>query len=190
MRTFRHKVAATNPNVSASALPRQVTWGRLRVAAGNRGHHRGCVVQSPRRLVAEPRVRHAANEKGCRTLMVSRLRRNSFSSRSSGSPVVRLPQPPVMAKHKDSRKAGRLDNQKKRHRHGHNNFGVNDTSGSGTRSSGAAFFSTFPPVACAVLSALVIRRAEGGHLNPSLGQRPRNANRIPNQALKARFTTE
>ncbi|HZJ37874.1 MAG TPA: hypothetical protein VFD18_01785, partial [Chthoniobacterales bacterium] len=57
-------------------------------------------------------------------LMVSRLRRNSASSnssRSSGSSVVRLPQP-IVARHKDSQKAGRGDNQKKRQRHGHNNL--------------------------------------------------------------------
>jgi hypothetical protein len=55
--------------------------------------------------------------------MVSRLRRNSASSRSSGSRVARLLQP-ITARHRDSRKAERLNNQKKRHRHGHNNFGA------------------------------------------------------------------
>jgi hypothetical protein len=85
--------------------------------------------------------------------MVSRLRRNSASSRNSGSRVGRLLQP-ITARHKDSRKAGRLNNQKKRHRHGHNNFGANNTSGSGTKNSGAAFLYALPAVACAVLSAL------------------------------------
>jgi hypothetical protein len=74
--------------------------------------------RSRRLLVAEPRVRRAANEKGRRAPMVSRLRRNSSSSRSSGR-VARLPQP-IAARHKDSQKAGDRDNQKKRHSHGHN----------------------------------------------------------------------
>jgi hypothetical protein len=60
--------------------------------------------------------------------MASRLRRNSASGHSSDSKVAPLPQP-ITARHKDSRKAGKIDNQKKRHRHGRNNFGANNTSG-------------------------------------------------------------
>ena len=45
----------------------------------------------PRHPVAERRVRRAAKEKECRALMVSRLRHNSTSSRSSGRKVARLP---------------------------------------------------------------------------------------------------
>ena len=100
--------------------------------------------RSRRQLVLEPRVRRAAKEKECRALMVSpvdrpevvqrlaqlsvrtdrrNLRHNSTSRRSSSSPVARLPRP-ITARHKDSQKAGSRDNQKKRHRHGHNNFGA------------------------------------------------------------------
>jgi hypothetical protein len=55
--------------------------------------------------------------------MVSRLRHNSDSSRSSGRKVARLPQP-ITARHKDSRK---LENKKQKNQHprrGHNNFGA------------------------------------------------------------------
>ena len=72
------------------------------------------VNRSRRLLVAEPRVRRAAKEKECMALMVSRLR-HSTSSRSSGSPVARLPQP-ITARDTGSRKVERRDNQKKRHR--------------------------------------------------------------------------
>ena len=43
--------------------------------------------------------------------------------RSSSSTVARLPQP-ITARHKDSRKVETKNNQKKRHRHGRNNFGA------------------------------------------------------------------
>jgi hypothetical protein len=57
--------------------------------------------------------------------MVSRIRRNSVRSprRRSSRAVARLPQSNA-ARHKDSPKAGGQDNQKRRHRHGHNNFGA------------------------------------------------------------------
>ena len=68
------------------------------------------VNRSRRLLVAEPRVRRAANEKECRALMVSRLRHNSTSSRSSGRKVARLPQP-ITARPTDSRK---VENKKQK----------------------------------------------------------------------------
>jgi len=81
--------------------------------------------RSRRLLVAEPRVRRAAKGRECRALMVNRFRHNSTSSRSSGRKVARprLLQP-IAAAHKDSRKAETRSNQKKRHRHGRNNFGA------------------------------------------------------------------
>ena len=97
------------------------------------------VNRSRRRLVAEPRVKRAAKEKECRALMVSRLRHNSTSSRSSGSEVARLPQP-ITARDKGSRKVGRKNNQKKRHRHGHNNFGAITPAAPERENSGADFF--------------------------------------------------
>jgi hypothetical protein len=75
--------------------------------------------------------------------MLSRLLRNSASSRSSSrssdSAVVRLPQP-IMVRRKDSQKAGGRDNQKKRQRHGHNNFGAITPAAPELKKSGAAFF--------------------------------------------------
>jgi hypothetical protein len=135
MRIFRRKIAARRFSVSASGLLRQ--WAQGKASAAAELGHLDFGNRSRRLLVAEPPVRRAANGKGRRALMASRLRRNSASSRSSDSKVARLPQP-ITARHKDSRKAGKIDNQKKRHSHGHNNFGANNTSGSGTRNSGAA----------------------------------------------------
>ena len=88
--------------------------------------HLDFVNRSRRLLVAEPQVRRAAKEKECRALMVSRLRHNSTRSRSrrsSSSKVARLPQP-ITARATGSRKVETRNNQKKRHRHGHNNFGA------------------------------------------------------------------
>ena len=93
-------------------------------------------------MVQGKRMKCAPNERECRALMVSRLRRSSASSnssRSSGSAVVRLPQP-IMGRHKDSQKAGGRDNQKKRQRHGHNNFGAITPAAPELKKSGAAFF--------------------------------------------------
>lgn len=123
MRTFRRKIAARHLSVSASA--RRLQWAQGKASAAAELGHLDFGNRSRRPLVAESPVRRAANEKGRRALMASRLRRNSASSRSSdsNSKVARLPQP-ITARDKDSRKAERLDNQKKRHRHGHNNFGA------------------------------------------------------------------
>ena len=115
--------------------PNCVNWSRrrrladLRVTRRAEGkEHRAHMANGLRRQPAEPvkgmQMNCAPNEKECRALMVSRLHNsNSARSRSNGSPVARLPQP-IAARPKDSRKAGRRDNQKKRHRHAHNNFGA------------------------------------------------------------------
>ena len=117
---IRHRVTM---NVYGSA--RRRLWARLNISNVEPVRHLEFGNRSRRLLVAEPRVRRAAKEKKRRALMVSRLRRNSnsASSRSNGSRVARLPQP-IAARHKDSRKAGGRGNQKKRHSHGHNNFGA------------------------------------------------------------------
>ena len=94
MRTFRRKVAASQLNDSASALRRQ--WAQGKAGAVAQVGHLDFGNRARRLLVAEPRVRRAANEKGCRTLMASRLRRNRASS---GSPGARLPWAVPLAKH-------------------------------------------------------------------------------------------
>ena len=121
---FHRKVTTKGFHVSGSARRRLLA--QVKVGSVVEVGRLDCVNQSRRLLVAEPRVRRAAKEKEFRALMVSRLRHNSASSRSrrsSRSRVARLPQP-IAARHKDSRKVGTRDNQKKRHRHSHNNFGA------------------------------------------------------------------
>ena len=61
-------------------------------------------------------MKRAANEKECRALTLSRRRpSNSSSSSSSSNEAARLPQP-ITARDRGSRKVGRRNNQKKRHR--------------------------------------------------------------------------
>jgi hypothetical protein len=70
-------------------------------------------------------MKRAPNEKECRVLVVSRLRHNSTSSRSSNcsNEVARLREL-AAARDSRSRKVGSKDNRKKRLRHGRNNFGA------------------------------------------------------------------
>jgi hypothetical protein len=75
------------------------------------------------RQVAVLQVKHGAKEKECRALMVSRPRHNSNSTSSSSNEAARLRQP-ITDRGRASRKVGRRNNQKKRHRHAHNNFGA------------------------------------------------------------------
>jgi hypothetical protein len=118
---FRRRVTREDLSVSGSARRRQ--WAQLNISNVEPVRHLDFGNRSRRLLVAELRVRRAAKEKERRALMVSRLRHNSTSSRSSGRKVARLSQP-ITARATDSRKVGRRDNQRKRHRHGHNNFGA------------------------------------------------------------------
>ena len=119
----RRRVTNKVRHLSSSA--RRRLWEQAKVANLGEVHNQGRVSRSRLRLVEDSRVRRAANEKECRGLVVSRLRRNSNrnSASSSNSAVVSLPQP-IVASHKASRRAGSRDNQKKRHRHGHINFGA------------------------------------------------------------------
>jgi len=73
------------------------------------------------RLVADPRMKRAPNEKECRALTLSHHRPSTSSS--SSNEVARLPQP-ITAKGTGSRKVETRDNQKKRRRQGRINFGA------------------------------------------------------------------
>jgi hypothetical protein len=111
MRIFRRKIATSRLNVSASVLRRQVTWGQLRVAAGNRGHHRGCVVRSRRRLRAELLAKRMARNNQVRALI------NPAGRRDLECPLqVSVPQA--------SQRAERKSQRKRRHHQGHNKFGA------------------------------------------------------------------
>jgi hypothetical protein len=109
--------------LSVSDSARLHLWAQLNVSNVELVRQPEFGNRSPRLLVAEPRMRRASKEKECRALLVSSLLHNSPSSRSSASKVARLPQS-ITARHKDSQKAGSRDNQRKRHRHGHNDFGA------------------------------------------------------------------
>ena len=117
------------------------------MGAAERGQPGGGPPAGLHQQVAPPagggkRMKRAPKEKECRALMVSRLRHNSTSSRrSSSNKVARLPQP-ITARDRGSRKVGRKDNQKKRHRHGRNNFGAITPAAPERENSGAAFFRT------------------------------------------------
>ena len=99
------------------------------------------------------RVKRAAQAKECRALMVSRLRRNSTSSSSE---VARLPQR-ITARPTDSRKVERENRKKKRHRHGHNNFGA-ITPAAPERKFRSRLFCNARAAACAFVSNASSRR--------------------------------
>ena len=79
------------------------------------------------RLVADPRMKRAPNEKECRAPTLSRRRpvTNTSSSNSSNSSneAARLHQP-IMPRVMGNRKVETRDNQKKRRRQGRINFGA------------------------------------------------------------------
>ena len=130
---IRHRVTM---NVYGSA--RRRLWPQVNTGNAAAVSRLDFINRLPRHPVAERRVRRAAKEKECRALMVSRLRHNSTSSRSSGPKVARLPQP-ITARATDSRKVDRRDNQRKRHRQVRNNFGAITPAAPEVRNSGAAF---------------------------------------------------
>jgi len=133
---LRRRVTREDSSVSGSA--RRRLWAQLNISNVEPVRQLEFGNRSTRLLVAEPRVRRPPKEKECRALMVSRLRHNSTSRRSSGSPVALLREL-TTTRDSGSRKGGSKDNQKKRHRHVRNNFGATDTSGSGPENSGVAF---------------------------------------------------
>ena len=119
----RPRRRATAEDLSVSDSARLHLWAQLNVSNVELVRQPEFGNRSPRLLVAEPRMRRASKEKECRARVISSLLHDNPSSRSSASKVARLPQS-ITARHKDSQKAGSRDNQKKRHRHGHNNFGA------------------------------------------------------------------
>ena len=94
---IRHRVTI---NVYGSA--RRRLWPQVNTATRTVVSRPDFINRSRRHLVADLRMKHAAKEKECRALMVSRLRHNSTSSRSNGK-VARLPQP-ITARDTGSRK--------------------------------------------------------------------------------------
>jgi hypothetical protein len=117
---LRRRVTTEDLNVSGSA--RRHLWAQLNISNVEPVRQQELGNRSPRLPVAD-KVRRAAKEKECRALMVSRLRHNSTSSRSSGRKVARLPQP-IKARPTGRRK---LENKKQKNQHprrGHNNFGA------------------------------------------------------------------
>ena len=115
-------------NVYGSARRRllaQLNTGNLAAV-----HRPDFISRSRHRLVEDPRMKRAPNEKECRALALSR-RRLSTSTSNSSNEAACLPQP-IMPRGTGSRKVEIRDNQKKRRRQGTNNFWRNNTSGSGT----------------------------------------------------------
>jgi hypothetical protein len=116
---FRHRVTSENLSGNGSArhrLPAQLITVNLAEV------RRLDFVNTLRRrlLAGRLRVNLAAQARDNKARMVNRLRRNSTSSSSE---AARLPQP-ITARDKGSRKVGRRNHQKRRHPHGHNNFGA------------------------------------------------------------------
>jgi hypothetical protein len=113
----------TREDLSVNGSVRRHLWAQLNISNVEPVRHLDFANRCPRLLVAEPRVRRAAKGKECRTLMVSRHRHNSASSRSSGRKVARLPQP-IKARPTGSRQ---VENKKQKNQHpcrGHNSFGA------------------------------------------------------------------
>jgi len=136
---FRRRVTREDLSVSGSA--RRRLWAQLNVSNVELVRHPDFGNRSRRFRVAEPRVKRAPNEKECRALRLSRLRHNGTSRRSASSKVARQPQP-ITARATDSPKVETRGNQKKRHRHGRNNFGAITPAASERENSGAAFLLT------------------------------------------------
>jgi len=134
---FRRRVTREDLSVSGSA--RRHLWAQLNISNVEPVRHLDLGNRSRRLLVAEPRMKRAPNEKECRALMLSRLRHNSTSRRSASSKVARQPQP-ITARATDSPKVETRGSQKKRHRHGRNNFGAITPAASERENSEAAFF--------------------------------------------------
>ena len=131
---FRHRVTSKGLSVSGSARRRLPVQANMISAAEVR--RLDFVNRLRRRLRAgRLRVNLAAQARDNRARMVNRLRRNSTSSSSE---AARLPQP-ITARDKGSRKVGRRNHQKRRHRHGRNNFGAITPAAPERENSGAAF---------------------------------------------------
>jgi len=115
---LRPRVTREDSSVSGSA--RRRLWAQLNISNVEPVRHLDYGNRSPRLLVAQPRMRRAPNEKECRAFTLSRRR----PSASSSSNEAARPRQPITDRGRASRKVGRRNNQKKRHRHAHNNFGA------------------------------------------------------------------
>ena len=116
---LRRRVTREDSSVSGSA--RRRLWAQLNISNVEPVRQLEFGNRSTRRLVAEPRVMPATKGNECRALMVSRLRHNSTSRRSSGSPVARRPQQ-ITGRHKGSPKVGNKKHKNQHPRRGLNNF--------------------------------------------------------------------
>ena len=117
---FRHRDAIKDLSVNDSA--RRRLRAQVNVISVAEVRRLDSVSRSRPRQVAVLQVKHGAKKKECRALMVSRPSHNSNST-SSSNEAARLRQP-ITDRGRASRKVGRRNNQKKRHRHAHNNFGA------------------------------------------------------------------
>ena len=121
-RKIRHRVSL---NRCGSGRPHPGhLWAQLSAANLAEGRLPDCISRSRLRSVEDRWMKRALNETECRVLGVSRLRHNSTSSRRSSSNEVARLRELTPARDSGSRKVGSKDNQKKRLRHGRNNFGA------------------------------------------------------------------
>ena len=121
-RKIRHRVSL---NRCGSGRPHPGhLWAQLSAANLAEGRLPDCISRSRLRPVEDRWMKRALNETECRVLGVSRLRHNSTSSRRSSSNEVARLRELTAARDSGSRKVGSKDNQKKRLRHGRNNFGA------------------------------------------------------------------
>ena len=114
---FRHRDAIKDLSVNDSA--RRRLRAQVNVISVAKVRRLDSVSRSRPRQVAVLQVKHGAKKKECRALMVSRPRHSS----SSSNEAARLRQP-ITDRGRASRKVGRRNNQKKRHRQGRINFGA------------------------------------------------------------------
>jgi hypothetical protein len=121
----RHR-RATSKHLSLCGSARPRLWEWVNVDNLAEGRHLDFVNRSRRLPVADLQVKHAVKERERRVLMVSRS-----SSRRGSNAAAHLAQPSV-GRGSSSKKVGRREHRKKRHRQGTNNFWRNNSSGSGT----------------------------------------------------------
>ena len=141
LRIFRRSVAVEDPNVSDSARRRQQARVRMSIAAQNRDRNLRFASQSRRRPLAHLRVKRAAREKEGKAPMVNLVGHHQEVERRllAGQPGVEHLVPPPRAA-RDSQSTERSNQRKERRRQDHNNSGSIICSGSGRKTSGAAFF--------------------------------------------------
>jgi hypothetical protein len=125
---------ATSKHLSLCGSARLRLWEWVNVDNLVEGRHLDFVNRSRRLPVADLQVKHAVKERERRVLIVSRNSSRSSSgsnSRRGRNAAAHLAQPSV-GRCSSSKKVGRREHRKKRHRQGTNNFWRNNSSGSGT----------------------------------------------------------